>query len=238
LVARIRLHIESYNQTHVGLPLSISIGLAVCETGDSSLIEAYRSADNAMYQDKLTRSKGARHALMASLYDHDRVAGKATEQVKEYCTKLGQALNLNDSRLANLKQLARVRDLGNITLAGQLLQKNGSLTEKEFELIRRHAEAGYRIVTSSPELAGIADLVLKHHENFDGTGYPLGLKGNDIPIECRIVAVCAAYCAMINPRPYARTLTPEEAVAELQRCSGTQFDPQVVDVFIKMPAVD
>jgi diguanylate cyclase (GGDEF)-like protein/PAS domain S-box-containing protein len=238
LVFRIRHHLELYNQAQAGLPLSISIGLAVCDTGDSSLIETYRSADSAMYQDKLTRSKGARHAiiefLLAFLNEHDQAAGKTIEQIREYCLKLGQALNLSDSSLANLDQLARVRDLGNITLAGQLLQKSGSLTENECELIRRHAEAGYSIATSSPELAGIADLVLKHHENFDGTGYPLGLKGNAIPIECRIVAVCAAYCAMVNPRPYAGTLTPEEARAELQRCAGKQFDPQVVKAFNRL----
>lgn len=97
-------------------------------------------------------------------------------------------------------------------------------------------ETGYRIFSSSPDpkLAAVADLVLKHHENFDGTGYPLGLKGDDIPIECRIVAVCAAYCTMIDPRPHAETLTSAEVLQELKRCAGTQFDPQLVDAFIQM----
>ncbi len=237
LVARIHHSIDSYNQTTEGLPLSISIGLAVCENSNSSLEETFRRADSAMYQDKFERSKNARTAiiryLMDSLSEHDKAAKRVTDQVQELSVKLGQALNLNNSLLSKIEQLARVRDLGNITLSGQLLQKTSNLTEKESELIRQHAEIGYRIFSSSPDpvLAGLADLVLKHHENFDGTGYPLGLKGEDIPLECRIIAVCAAYCAMTNPRPYAETLTPAEAMKELKRCTGTQCDPQVVEVF-------
>jgi len=113
------------------------------------------------------------------------------------------------------------------------MQNNaGNLTDAEREALHRHPESGYRIASSSPELADIAELILKHHENYDGSGYPLGLKNDAIPVECRILSIAVAYSAMTNPRPYAKTLTHEEALAELNRCAGSQFDPQFVETFV------
>jgi HD-GYP domain-containing protein (c-di-GMP phosphodiesterase class II) len=115
------------------------------------------------------------------------------------------------------------------------MQSNtGTLSDAEREALHRHPESGYRIASSSPELADIAELILKHHENYDGSGYPLGLKNNAIPVECRILSIAVAYSAMTNPRAYAETLSHEEALAELKRCAGSQFDPEVVDVFVEM----
>lgn len=237
-VTRVRHRIAAHNRQHKELPLSLSIGLAVCESSSFSLEEAYRTADNAMYKDKLGRSKKARTAIINSLintlYEKDKPAAKIIEDVQELSTKVGRALHLSDSRLFDLDLLARVRNLGNITLPEHLYTKEGRLNSDEFELITRHAEAGYRIASSAPELAGVADLILKHHENFDGTGYPLGLKGEEIPLECRIIAVCAAYGAMTNPRPYREALEQVDALAELKRCVGGQFDPLVVDAFINI----
>ncbi len=196
LVNRIYKNIEQYNRSQKGLPLSISIGHAVCERSATLLEETFTLANNAMYMGKLRRSESARSAiinsLLNSLYERNKEAAVKNRQVQKLSMQLGQALELNDSEMAKLKLLARVRDLGDITLPLELMQNNRKLTENEFELIRRHAEAGYRIASASPELSGVADLVLRHHENFDGSGYPLGLKGEEIPLECRIIAICAA----------------------------------------------
>jgi HD-GYP domain-containing protein (c-di-GMP phosphodiesterase class II) len=138
-----------------------------------------------------------------------------------------------------LALFAQVYDLGKVGLPDSVIHSSmqsnaGTLTEAEREALHRHPESGYRIASSSPELADIADLILKHHENYDGKGYPLGLKGDAIPIECRLLSVAIAYSAMSNPRPYAKTLTPAETLAELQRCAGSQFDPVAVESFVSM----
>jgi HD-GYP domain-containing protein (c-di-GMP phosphodiesterase class II) len=98
--------------------------------------------------------------------------------------------------------------------------------------MRQHPERGYRIAESSPDLSEVADLILKHHERYDGSGYMLGLKGAEIPVECRIMAIVDAYDAMTNDRPYRKAMSHEDAVAELRRCAGTYFDPEHVDLFL------
>jgi diguanylate cyclase (GGDEF)-like protein/PAS domain S-box-containing protein len=240
LIVRIRRRIDEYNRENESLPISISIGLAVSRSSDQSLEEAYKKADNAMYDDKLKRGKLARAGIVASLLDSLSARGNLGEgdsdQVMDLCKRMGQALTLADKQKADLLLLARVYDLGKVSTPDQLIhkslkQKSAELTEAEWETVRRHPETGYRIASSSPELVGVADLILRHHEKVDGSGYPLGLKGEEIPLECRILAVVTAYSAMTHPRSYAKTLKPEEALAELERFAGTQFDPQVVEAF-------
>ena len=100
--------------------------------------------------------------------------------------------------------------------------------------MRRHCEIGHRIASSVPDLEPIADYILKHHEWWDGQGYPLGLSGGDIPLPCRILSVVDAYDAMTSDRPYRKAMTREEALAELKRCAGTQFDPELVEQFSQL----
>jgi HD-GYP domain-containing protein (c-di-GMP phosphodiesterase class II) len=100
--------------------------------------------------------------------------------------------------------------------------------------MQQHPEKGYRIAHSTTDLAGIADLILKHHERWDGKGYPLGLAGEDIPIECRILAIADSFDAMTNDRPYRKAISVEKSLAELKQCAGSQFDPELVDIFLHM----
>ncbi len=246
LLNRIRRRVEQYNRAQKDLsdlPLSISLGLAVSEGADYPLEEIYRMADNNMYSDKLQQGKKARSAivssLLSSLFDRGNLAEGDRDQVQELAVHLGEALQLSEGRMANLILLAQVYDLGKVGLPDNLIhndmQSNADeLTEVEREALHRHPETGYRIASSSPELADVADLVLKHHEKYDGSGYPLGLKGEEIPIENRILSVVIAYSAMTNPRPYAPTLTPAQALAELKRCAGSHFDPLMVETFVNL----
>jgi diguanylate cyclase (GGDEF)-like protein/PAS domain S-box-containing protein len=241
LINRIRRKIDECNTKQQGLPLSISLGLAVSESADYPLEETFRMADNNMYTDKLQQGKKARAeivaSLLSSLFERGNLAEGERDQVQELAIRLGQALKLPEYHLARLALFTQVYDLGKVGLPDSIIhsgmQNNaGNLTDAEREALHRHPESGYRIASSSPELADIAELILKHHENYDGSGYPLGLKNDAIPVECRILSIAVAYSAMTNPRPYAKTLTHEEALAELNRCAGSQFDPQFVETFV------
>ena len=247
LVARLRARIDHYNNQQQEIPISISIGLAVSPAKESALEETYKEADNAMYKDKLKRSKLARARIVDSLVNalstRKNLGEGNNAQVQDLADRFGKHLQLEEKELNNLQLLAKVYDLGKVNMPDQLVhsslkEKVGELNDAEREAIRRHPEIGYRIATSSPEFSGVADLILRHHENYDGSGYPLGIKGDDIALECRIMAIIIAYSAMTNHRPYAKKLKPDEALEELQRCSGSQFDPQLVDQFLSFLASD
>jgi diguanylate cyclase (GGDEF)-like protein/PAS domain S-box-containing protein len=247
LVARLRARIDQFNSKQQGLPISISIGFAVSPASESSLEETYKEADNAMYKDKLKRSQLARAAIVDSLVNalstrNDLGEGNST-QVQDLAEQFGRHLQLGENALNNLQTLAKVYDLGKVNMPDQLVhsslkEKEGELTGAEREAIRRHPEIGYRIASSSPELSAVADLILHHHENYDGSGYPLGLKDDEIALECLILAIVIAYSAMTNHRPYAKKLKPMEALEELKRCAGSQFDPQLVEEFIALISSD
>lgn len=245
VVARIRKQVADYNKEKRGLPLSISLGLAVSQSPEYLLEDTFRRADNHMYNDKLQQGQKARARivshLLTSLFQREDLAEGDRGQVQALSISLGQNLGLPEKRLAGLAQLAQVYDLGKVDLPNSLLQRAmlgraSDLTEAERETLHRHPEVGYRIALSSPELAGVAELILKHHENFDGTGYPLGLKGEEIPLECRILAICIAYSAMTHGRACADNLAHTEALAEFKRCAGSRFDPDLVQAFAAMMA--
>jgi diguanylate cyclase (GGDEF)-like protein/PAS domain S-box-containing protein len=247
LVARLRVRIDQHNKQQQEIPISISIGLAVSPARESALEETFKEADNAMYKDKLKRSQLARAGIVGSLVNamstRKSLGEGKSAQVEELADRFGRHLQLGEKKLDNLQLLAKVYDLGKVNMPDQLVhsslkENEGELTDAERETIRRHPEIGYRIASSSPELAEVADLILRHHENYDGSGYPLGLKGDEIDLECRILAIIIAYSAMTNHRPYAKKLQPAEAFEELKRCAGTQFDPQLVDEFITLLTLD
>jgi len=232
VIDRIRHQVEQYNRLYSALPLSISLGLAVAESSLQPLEELYSEADRGMYKDKLQRSRDARdeivRALLASLFLREGMGEAQNEQVQEFCIKMGQKAKLSENQLADLHLLAQVYDLGKVTVEEGIFYKEGKLTEAEWEEIRQHSEKGYHIAAASSDLSGVADLILRHHENWDGSGYPLGLQGEEIPIECRILAVVDAYNAMVNKRSYGPVLSTLEAIQELDRCAGRQFDPAMV----------
>jgi HD-GYP domain-containing protein (c-di-GMP phosphodiesterase class II) len=137
-------------------------------------------------------------------------------------------------RVDILEALGEFHDIGKITLSSLILDKPGPLDPEEWEEVKLHPEASYKILSSVNAWAGLAETVLAHHEHFDGTGYPKGLRGEEIPLEARILAVADAFDAMTWGRSYKKPISWKEAGEELRRCSGTQFDPRVVEVFLNL----
>lgn len=238
VVERIRKQVALYNSDNKHLPISVSIGLATAYDTSKSLEKTFKEADDQMYKDKLHKGASARSqiidALLVALGERDFITQGHVERLAEMCEKVGQKVGLSSRQINDIVLLSRVHDLGKVGIPDNILFKEGPLTEEEWEVMRRHSEKGYRISLSSPDLSSVADLTLKHHESWDGSGYPLGMKGKDIPVECRILAIADAYDAMTNERPYKRTKTKEEAIAELKRCAGKQFDPELVEVFLSV----
>ncbi len=242
IVARIRDNVENYNNINPDMPLGLSIGLATAEESNIALQDIFKKADDHMYHDKLHRSNRVRtktvQALLAALAERDQVTEGHTDRLADICCKIGQEINLTSRQLSDLALLAQVHDLGKVGIPDSILFKEGPLTDEEWKTMRLHPEKGYRIAITSPDLSGVAELILKHHERWDGNGYPLGLKGTEIPIECRILSIVDAFDAMTNDRPYSKAVSYEAAIKEILDCAGSQFDPDLADVFVSLFCVD
>ncbi len=235
VVNRIKFLIENYNKTNIKIPLSISIGFATTNERGSNMDEIFKEADDNMYKDKLDQSKSAHYlivgALMRLLEAKDFVEQGHAIRLRNMSEALARAIDMPFTSLNELKLLAQYHDLGKLAVSDQILLKPGLLTSEERMEMQLHCEKGRRIAQAIPKLAPIADLILKHHECWDGSGYPSGLKGEEIPVECRILAIVDAYDAMTDKRPYRSSVSHREAIAELDRCSGTQFDTELVKMF-------
>ncbi len=156
-----------------------------------------------------------------------------SEEVARYASAVAARLDMDERRREELQFGSLLHDVGKIGISERILLKPGRLTDDEFNVIKLHPRIGHRIVAGIPALAGIAPAILHHHERYDGGGYPAGLSGERIPLEARIVGVADSFSAMIADRPYSSGLSFEAACAELERCAGTQFDPEVVRLFVE-----
>jgi len=130
--------------------------------------------------------------------------------------------------------ISELHDIGKIAIDDSILNKPGKLTDKEWESIKKHPEIGYRILSATPEYSEIAQDILSHHERYDGNGYPRGLKGDEIPIRARVISIADAFDAMISDRPYRKAMTSFEAIEEIKRNTGSQFDPEVSNIFVSL----
>ncbi len=238
IIRRIKTNISIYNAKHHDLPLNLSLGLATADNPDILLKDLFKQADDLMYRDKLYRSTSVRNkvveSLLAALAERDYLTEGHAQRLEELCGKMGGKIEISSRQLADLALLAKVHDLGKVGIPDQILYKPGPLSEEEWIVMKQHTEKGFRIATSSSDLSSIAELILKHHEHWDGGGYPLGLAGDDIPIECRILAIVDAFDAMTHDRPYAAAKSRQEALDEISSAAGTQFDPHLVDIFLSI----
>ena len=184
----------------------------------------------------LPMSTQTRDVLLSVLSERNRELGEHMASVAGLAERTGRAMGLEDEKLQHLRRAAELHDVGKIAIPDSILFKPGPLDDSEWECMRRHTVIGERILLSAPSLEPVAKLVRSSHERVDGTGYPDNLSGEDIPLGARIVAVCDAFDAMVGDRPYREPMSSEQAVEELKRCAGSQFDCSVVDAFEKVIA--
>lgn len=235
---RIQAALEELNQANPDHLLSISIGYALKKESYKSMKQLFKEADNNMYREKLYSSRSARSniikTLTRALEIKDFIYAGHAKRLQELVVPVARSIGLHANAINRLSLFAQVHDVGKVGISNRILFKPGLLNKEEMMEMQRHCEIGHRIALSSPDLAPVAEWILTHHEWWNGEGYPLGLKGEDIPLECRIFAIADAYDAITSDRPYRPAQSTDFAVAELRRCAGSQFDPKLVEVFIKI----
>ncbi|MDP8230592.1 MAG: HD domain-containing phosphohydrolase [Candidatus Gorgyraea atricola] len=176
--------------------------------------------------------------ITMALFNAIGPAGKSlslhVQNVSELCSQIAKKLGLSDLDLNRIKIAGLVHDIGHIGIDKSILLKSGPLSAQEYELIKKHPTLGHQTLSSIKELNGIADLVIQHHERIDGTGYPKGLKGSDIHVGARIIAIAEAYDSMVSEHSYKTPVSKNKAIAELMQHKGTQFDKDIVEIFTKI----
>jgi putative nucleotidyltransferase with HDIG domain len=173
-------------------------------------------------------------ALAKVMESRDAYIGGHSRKVTEMAVRLAKKMNCSPAEIQTIRWAALLHDIGKVGIRDGILRKTGSLNKKEWQQMRRHPESGAEIVRMAPNMDFVASIILAHHERYDGTGYPYGLQRDMIPFGARILAVADAFSAITDDRPYRLSSTAEEAIQEIIRCSGTQFDPRVVDAFIAL----
>ncbi len=222
------------------VPLSLTLGLAGQREASGDLFDTLREAENNLNRRKLTESRSAKNTvlqtLLTTLAEKSFETEAHTRRMQAVGQLIGHKLKLTDAELSRLKLLITLHDIGKINISEQILTKKGPLTEQEWAVIKTHPEIGFRIAWASDDFKHVAEEILAHHERWDGKGYPQGLKEKGIPLLARITAIADAFEVMSNGRPYKRAMSKSEIEAEFRSCSGTQFEPELIELFL--PVID
>jgi diguanylate cyclase (GGDEF)-like protein len=217
------------------LYINLALGAATKETPDEDFVDVLKRAEDNMNQRKLLEKKSSHSSIIATIkatmMEKSHETEAHAERMAQLARKVGVIMGLSQIDLDNMELLAELHDIGKVGISEQILNKPGKLTDEEWAEMKKHPEIGERIAMSTSSLAPIAYYILCHHERWDGSGYPQGLAGDEIPLLSRILAVVDAYDAMTQSRVYRKAITHEEALAEIMKNAGTQFDPQIARIF-------
>jgi diguanylate cyclase (GGDEF)-like protein len=235
------------------VPIGLSLGVASFPADSEAKDHLLALADAAMYEAKrlggmgrdaprvvavggmlFESTFGALESLVQAVQYRDRYTKTHSDLVAEYAAKLGLRAGLSEEAGRALRIAGALHDIGKIIVPDEILKKPGPLTEEEYEVIKRHPLVGETLIQETPFLEDVIQAVGCHHERYDGSGYPRGLRGDEIPLPARVMAVADAYSAMCLDRPYRKALSPDEIIAELTAGAGTNFDPRLVDIFIEV----
>jgi diguanylate cyclase (GGDEF)-like protein len=219
--------------------ISASAGAVELAREASTPTQALRLADQRMYREKAMSRGGSAElitsVLQAALAQRHPDLGEHSNDVAGDVKMLARQVGLDETAIGMIVQAGDLHDIGKLGIPDEILAKPGALSEQEWEFMKRHTVMGEQIITAAgPSLAQIAPLVRASHERWDGTGYPDHLRGEEIPLGARIITICDSFRAMIDNRVYKQAMSVEDALAELERCAGTQFDPQLVGVFCRL----
>lgn len=234
IIKRINDHTILEKVAHMNL--SISFGFDIKENKSQVISDVLKRAEDDMYRTKMHEKRHPRFktidVILNALYEKGGYERSHSEHVSLLCEKMAIAMGFNQEETNRLKIAGFVHDIGKIRLAEHILNKTGRFSEEELFEIMKHPEDGWRILNSVVEYRDIAEFVMAHHERYDGTGYPHGLKGEAIPVEARIIAIAEAFDAMISRQGDQESQRIEDTKAELMKVAGTQFDPELVSIFI------
>ena len=215
------------------MDISVSFGFDTKTSDDQKITETLANAENYMYRRKIYESSSMRskaiNIIMNTLFEKSPREMMHSKRVSEICEAIASELHYSKEDVNRIRLAGLVHDIGKIGIDEKILNKRGELTNDEWLEIKKHPEAGWRILSSTSEFAELAQYILEHQEKWDGTGYPKGLKGTAITKEARIIAISDAYDAMTSERTYRKCMSREDAVKEIKKCSGTQFDPDIVN---------
>lgn len=219
------------------IDISVSFGYG-CKYYEHEEVEGiFKIAEDSMYEKKLFESQIMRgktiKTIINVLRDKSNIEKEHSYRVSELCKNMAEVLNLSKSEVEQITMAGEFHDIGKIALEDKIINKEGALTEEEWKEVKHHPEIGYRMINNVNNMSAIANYILYHHERWDGTGYPKGLKGEEIPFMSRIITIADSYDAMVSKRCYKNSLPKEFAVKELKDNSGSQFDPQLVTIFIE-----
>lgn len=235
MVEKIRSECKKDDYSYI--ELSIALGEVVKHSLEEDIDKCIKEVEERVYRQKLLEHNSVRSSMMNSLKKSleakNMETEEHTERVESYALEIGKRYGFKSSQMDELMIIARLHDIGKIAIEEDILLKPGPLTTNEFEVMKTHAEKGFRIINASSEIINVAKCVLTHHEKWDGSGYPLGIAGEEIPLMARIIAIADAYDVMTHDRVYRKAMNKEEAIKELKRCAGTQFDPVLVELFLK-----
>lgn len=216
-----------------GIRLSVSFGMGIANDRENNIRQVLKVAEDRMYQKKLfeaySRQSNMIEVIMKTLQEKNPREEQHSQRVAEICERLAVHMGMDHSAVKRIRHAALLHDIGKIGIPENLLNKEGALTQEEYIAICKHPEIGHRILQSVSQTAEISEIVLYHHEKWNGTGYPKGLKTDEIPIESRIISIADAFDAMTSDRSYRKGMSAYLAFEELERCSGTQFDPSIVN---------
>jgi diguanylate cyclase (GGDEF)-like protein/putative nucleotidyltransferase with HDIG domain len=229
---------EKCSKEKIGsIDLSIAFGWDTKTTLEVDIAKVLKNAEDYMYRNKSLESESTRsnmiNTIMNTLLEKNPREEMHSKRVSEICGEIGRAMKLSDLDLKKLKVAGLLHDIGKIAIEEEILNKPGKLTQSEWNEIERHPAIGYRILSTSHEMLEIAQFILAHHEKWDGTGYPRGLKGEAIPQISRIIAVADSYDAMSSERAYRSALSEEIVLEEIKKNSGIQFDPKIARIFVE-----